>query len=201
MKSTLLFAMVAIAVGSNAPATELRVELDPENTAVTFRLKATMHSVHGSAEATSGSLTLDIETGDISGEVVIDAVSAETGNKKRDKKMHARVLRSADYNLIVLQANRLEGELALTGASDMVLHSEMSILGQPHRVEIPLHVEISNGQFTASGEFEVPYVEWGLEDPSTFVLRVAKEVLVTVEARGSVAVVDQGETGPATATD
>lgn len=38
--------------------------------------------------------------------------------------------------------------------------------------------------------FEIPYVEWGLDDPSTFILRVAKEVRVTIETAGTIIVVD-----------
>ena len=201
MKSRLLFAMLAIALGSNAPATELTVELDPENTLVSFRLKATLHSVHGTAKATSGSLALDIETGEMTGEVVIDAVSAETGNKKRDKKMHSKVLRSAEHSRIVLRPRRLDGDFATSGPSDVTLLGDMVLLGQPHEISIPLQVEIVDDRFTASAVFEIPYVEWGLEDPSTFVLRVAKEVQVTVEARGSVAAVNEGGTGPAPTND
>jgi len=51
---------------------------------------------------------------------------------------------------------------------------------------IPLRVEIVGGRFTAVSSLEIPYVEWGLEDPSTFLLRVAKVVEVTVAAEGTV---------------
>ena len=51
--------------------------------------------------------------------------------------------------------------------------------------------EIADGRFTASTEFEIPYVEWGLDDPSTFVLRVAKEVQVMIEAEGTIVVTDE----------
>jgi hypothetical protein len=186
MKEKLLCAIVSLALVSNAAADELKIELDPDVTSITFRLKATMHTVHGSANATSGRLTLDTESGDMAGEIVIDAVGAETGNKKRDKKMHTKVLRSAEHGRIVLRAHRLDGNLVMEGSSDVALDGEMVILGRPHEIRIPLQIEIENGLFTASGDFEVPYVDWGLDDPSTFVLRVAKTVQVTVSAEGTV---------------
>jgi hypothetical protein len=70
----------------------------------------------------------------------------------------------------------------------VTLHGEREILGQSHEIGIPSHIEIDGGHFTASFEFEIPYVDWGLEDPSTFVLRVAKVVQVTVTARGTVGI-------------
>jgi len=62
---------------------------------------------------------------------------------------------------------------------------ELELLGTPHDVSIPISLELDGAVFSGSASFTVPYVEWGLEDPSTFVLRVAKEVSVTVETGGT----------------
>jgi len=171
-------------------AAEWRIEVDPLRANVSFTLKATMHSVHGTAAATSGGFSVDPDTGAATGEIVIDATSADTGNGSRDKKMHRKVLVTADNPLIVFRIRRLEGHLALEGASEVTLHGEIEILGQPHEIAIPLRVEINGGGFTAHAEFEIPYVEWGLKDPSTFILRVAKEVQVVIEAEGTIIIVD-----------
>jgi len=168
-----------------ASAEEWQIEMDPRRTSVSFKLKATMHTVHGTAAA-SASLRLNIKDGVMAGEVAVDATTAETGNTKRDKKMHAKVLRTADNPQIVLRARRLEGDLTLEGMSEVTLHGKIVILGQSHEISIPLRIEIADGRFTASTEFEIPYVEWGLKDPSTFILRVAKEVQVEVTAEGTV---------------
>jgi polyisoprenoid-binding protein YceI len=190
MKKTTSIALTLLALALPLAAGELQIELDPEATTISFRLQATMHSVHGSAMLASGSLGLTTESGVMTGAVGIDATTAETGNKKRDKKMHGKVLLTADHPKIVLLTRRLEGELAQPGASDVTLHGEIEILGQSHEIGIPAHIEIDGGRFTATLEFEVPYVDWGLEDPSTFVLRVAKQVQVTVQATGTVVVND-----------
>ena len=171
-------------------AAEWRIEVDPHRTNVSFTLKATMHSVHGTAATTSGGFRFDPDTGAATGEIVVDATSAETGNGSRDKKMHRKVLVTADNPRIVLRIRSLEGNLALEGASKVTLHGEIVILGQPHEIAIQLQVEIGGEDFTAHLEFEIPYVEWGLKDPSTFILRVAKEVRVTIEAAGTIIITD-----------
>ena len=184
------FATVALGLilaATPASAEEWLIGMDPQRTSVSFKLKATMHTVHGTAAA-SGSLRLNTEGGVMTGEVAIDATTAETGNPKRDKKMHAKVLLTADNPRIVLRARRLEGDLALEGTSEVTLHGKMEILGQSHEISIPLRIQINGGRFTAGAEFEIPYVEWGLDDPSTFVLRVAKEVQVMIEAEGTIIV-------------
>jgi len=190
MKNSTSVLLALLALAAPLTAGDLQIDLDPELTSITFRLQATLHSVHGSAATASGSLRLNTESGVMAGEVTVDATTAETGNKKRDKKMHGKVLLTADHPEIVLRARRLEGELAPQGASDVTLHGEVEILGRSHEIGIPSHIEIDGGHFTASFEFEIPYVDWGLKDPSTFVLRVAKVVEITVSAEGTVVVND-----------
>ena len=189
MRKTMLvsLAMILAAVAAPASASEWKVDLDPERTSVSFALKATMHTVHGTAKLSSGSLVIDPETGAASGEIVIDAPSAETGNGSRDKKMHRKVLVSGEHTRIVLRPKRLEGKLTRGHNTTVTVVGELELLGTPHPVTIPLDLLIEDSSFTASAEFTVPYAAWGLEDPSTFVLRVAKEVRVQVTTEGTLA--------------
>lgn len=171
-------------------AAEWRVELDPAATSIRFTLGATLHTVDGRVSLFSGSLRLDPETGAVAGEIVVEAASADTGNTSRDEDMHAKVLKSGTYPRIVLRPERLEGELEAQGTSAVQLEGRMELAGTTHEITIPVDVTVDGSSFSATAEFTVPYVEWGLEDPSKLLLRVAKVVHLTVAAEGSVAVAD-----------
>lgn len=165
-------------------AAERTVTLDPAKTKISFSLGAVMHTVHGTVELESGEVRFDPETGAASGRVVVDARSADTGNKGRDADMHAKVLESGKYPDFVLEPARIQGRLAPSGTSKVTLHGKLSIHGAAHEVAWPAEVTVEGGTVRVKASFTVPYVAWGMKDPSGFVLRVAKEVPVTVEAVG-----------------
>jgi hypothetical protein len=40
------------------------------------------------------------------------------------------------------------------------------------------------GEWTVTSHFTVPYVKWGMKNPSTFVLRVNQSVDIEIQASG-----------------
>jgi hypothetical protein len=54
-----------------------------------------------------------------------------------------------------------------------------------HEMTIPIRVNVQNDQMTAKAKFTVPYVAWGMKDPSNLVLRVDKSVDVEVVLIGT----------------
>ncbi len=198
-RSKALITLVAVALSFLAPAlpafgAEQVLELEPEATEVTFKLEAAVHDVAGTLHLNSGRIRFDTATGTASGEVSIDARRAETGHQKRDKKMHRKVLDSEHHPLIVFRPERIEGKVAAVGASEIQLHGTVTLLGADHVLTLPTAVEIEGGEVSARATFAVPYVEWGLRDPSILFLRVAKVVEVTISAAGTLAAA-----GPASA--
>ena len=180
------FLLSALALASPVQAAERVVKLDPKTSEVSFTLDATMHVVHGTLRLTSGEVRFDPDTGAASGEVKVDARGAETGNARRDKKMHETILESERYPEMVFRLLRIEGRVETTGRSEVKLVGTMSLHGGDHPMTLPASVTADSGTFTADVRFDVPYVEWGMEDPSFMIVRVAKTVAVSVRAVGRI---------------
>lgn len=190
----LAFALTLLAVPGfgqeSAPAagaSPWRLTVDPAASSVTFLLDATMHEVHGTFAVRSGELRFHPASGRLEGEVVVDAKSADTGSEGRDEEMHEKVLESGKYPTLTFVPKAFQGTLQPRGESRGTLEGEMRIHGSTHKVSLPTRVTLEGDRFTAHSTLTVPYVEWGLKDPSKFVFRVAKEVEVEIEAKGTVA--------------
>jgi hypothetical protein len=56
--------------------------------------------------------------------------------------------------------------------------------GTPHDLTVPMQIHIEGSSLTAKTRFTVPYVKWGLKDPSIFILKVAKEVDIDLKLVG-----------------
>ena len=190
MRATISCLLITMLLAAGSSAADWGIELEPANTRIGFTLKATLHTVRGSARLASGSLTLDPGTGGLEGTVVIDATSAETGNAKRDRKMHREVLRSELHPEILLQARRIEGPPLTEGDNSVVLVAELVLLDVAHPVRLPMELRLEGSRAVVDLSFEIPYVAWGLDDPSKLMLRVAKEVEVTVVGHARLAIPD-----------
>ena len=94
--------------------------------------------------------------------------------------MHAAILESAKYPEIVFRPDRVEGKVAPEGQSQVKLHGLFAIHGVEHEILFPATVDAAAGQYTVAGTFEVPYVSWGMKNPSTLLLRVNDKVEITI---------------------
>ncbi len=156
----------------------------PAKTSVNFTLGDVLHTVHGSFNVKGGTVHFDPASNKISGEILVDAASGNSGSDGRDKKMHNEVLESARFPDIAFRPDRVEGRVADLGASTIQVHGMFSIHGAEHEITIPVQVEMGPGWWTAVLNFEVPYVEWGMKNPSTFLLRVDQSVDIKIQASG-----------------
>ena len=184
-RSLALLALVALASAADAHGAPEVLHLDPQKSRITFILDATMHKVEGTARLTQGTIRFDLATGEAGGEVLADARSAETGNGKRDRTMHGDVLESAAHTQIAFYPEHIEG--TLTEGAERVIRIRGTFLlhGDKHPLTLSVRVRKDAAGLTGTASFAVPYVAWGLKDPSVFVLRVGKEVEVTLQFAGA----------------
>jgi polyisoprenoid-binding protein YceI len=176
-----------IAAAVSAHSQQIVLQLDPSKTEVKFTLDATLHTVHGTFHAKPSALAFDPTSGRLSGEILVDAKSGETGNGMRDRKMHKDVLESDAYPEVSFRPDRVEGKVASPGKSSVKVHGVFRIHGADQEITVPAEVEMSPDSWTATVHFTIPYVKWGMKNPSTFFLRVSDSVEMDVVAAGSVA--------------
>jgi len=157
--------------------------VDTTQTKVEFSLPSLLHTVHGGFRLKRGGLVFDAGSGKLSGELVIDAASGESGNESRDKRMHSAILESAKYPEIVFRPDRVDGNVVNTGKSTVQLHGMFSIHGADHEILVPATIDAVGGAYAVSTTFEIPYVKWGMKNPSTLMLRVSDKVEIRVQTR------------------
>lgn len=170
---------------------EIVLTLDPAQSNLHWQVDSTLHMVHGTFALKSGTVRLNAETGDASGEITVSAPSGESGNSSRDKRMHKEILETAKYPDVIFHPHHFEGKIFEgkvkgTGISDGKLSGVLSIHGADHDVTALVHAELRGGQWTGTSTFNVPYVKWGIKDPSNFVLKVKPVVSVELEMSGHV---------------
>ncbi len=182
-------AIWGLGLASHAAAAdaEYTLEIDSVRTAITFSLKATGHTVHGTALVSEGSMRIDPVTGLASGRIVVEADKVGTGNGSRDKAMHREVLESEKYPLIVFEPRRVEGEILADATSHVQLHGVISIHGADHPVVLPTVVSLKGAGLGASSTLDIPFLAWGMHDPSIWFLKVSDTVSVQIEVTGTVA--------------
>jgi polyisoprenoid-binding protein YceI len=171
---------------SSPPVSQATLELDRPACKIDFTLGAVLHTVHGTFEVKEGMLRLDVASGKITGRIVVDVKSGNTGNDERDRSMHRDVLESARFPEAVFSPDRLTGQLALAGQSEVGVHGVLRIHGQDHDVTLPAKISVENGRLTATSHLSIPYVKWGMKDPSTFLLHVNDTVEVEMRVAGTI---------------
>ena len=148
-------------------------------------LNATLHTVHGKFLLRRGELRFDPVSGKVSGEIVFDATSGKTGNDGRDHKMHKDVLESAKFPDISFRPDRVEGKVSDSGTSTVQVHGQLGIHGAEHELTVPVEVHFERDRWKGSTHFEVPYVKWGMKNPSNLFLHVGDSVEVEFEGEGA----------------
>lgn len=168
-----------------AAAQAVVLVLDPAQCKVHFTVDSTFHTVHGTFNLKSGSVRLDPDSGKAGGEIVVFATSGDSGNSTRDARMHKEILESGKFPDAVFRPSQVEGKVTRTGVSDVKVHGTIFLHGWEHEIVASVHAELSADRWRGKANFEVPYIQWGLKDPSNWLLKVKPVVDVEVEMAGS----------------
>ena len=164
---------------------QLILNLDPAQSGVHWTLGSSLHTVHGAFAFKQGSLQIDPSSRKVSGEIIADATSGNSGNDSRDKKMHKDVLESARFSDVIFRPDSFTGKLASQGESTVAVHGIFVLHGSEHELTVPVKVALAGDHWTGSASFSVPFIDWGLKNPSTWLLKVEHVVKVDLELKGT----------------
>jgi polyisoprenoid-binding protein YceI len=182
-----LACFVALAFALAAQAQTYVVTLDPAQTKVEFGLGTTLHTVHGTFQLKSGQIHFDAGTGKVSGAIVVDARSADTDNKSRDKKMHQEILESQKYPEIAFTPQQVRGSFDPQKVAQLDVAGTFRIHGQDHDFTMTLAVQpVPGSQLQCDTQFTIPYIKWGMKDPSTFLLHANDKVELEIHAMAKI---------------
>jgi polyisoprenoid-binding protein YceI len=182
----LAFTLVALSVASPAVAQEGVLELDPAQTQVSFTLGDILHTVHGTFKLKSGTVKFNRVTGHADGLVVVDATSGNSGSNGRDNKMHKDILESARYPEITFTPQQVKGEILPQGDFKIQVLGTFTMHGASHPLTLVIQAHRAGEQLSADTQFSIPYVNWGLKNPSTLFLRVNDTVEIAIHAAGQI---------------
>ena len=177
----LVLALLCLAA---APPQTKTLEIDPAQSKVQFTVDSTLHTVHGTFQLKSGSIQFDPAGGPASGQLVVVAASGDSDNKSRDRRMTNEILEAGKYPEIIFTPQQMKGTLAPSGVSQFQLEGVMTLHGQPHPMTLNVKAEVQGNSLSADTSFDIPYIQWGLKNPSNFFLRVSDKVQVHIHAVG-----------------
>ena len=187
--SALGLALLVLASARHARAQETVLELDPAQTQIGFTLGDVLHTVHGMFKLRQGTISFNPSTGQAGGLVVVDATSGDSGSHARDHKMHKDVLQSEQYREITFVPQRVQGLVLPAGDFRVQVDGIFAMHGESHPLTLLVQANAAGAELTANVTFSVPYVNWGVKNPSTLFLRVNSTVDIAIQAVGHIRLV------------
>ena len=151
--------------------------IDPAACEAGFDLKATMHTVHGSTKNVVGEVRVEPESSGVlrlTGTISIDAASLETGNDKRDANLRSKSLLVDSFPTIDFEPERFtpSAPAGPDGSIPGEFIGRLTIRGQTRIQAVSAKLAPQGDRILASGTFDVSWAEFGVPDPSFFVVRI-----------------------------
>jgi hypothetical protein len=185
MKSFAVLALV-LTFAPAALAQHQTFDVNPDASQVKMKLNTTHEVVDGTFHVQSGAIEFDSSATKISGTVVVAAGSGKTGNDSRDKKMNKDILKVGQYTTVSFAPKTYKGTIAASGDSTIQVSGVFTLLGTAHDLTIPMQIHIDGLKATARGQFVVPYVQWGLKNPSFMFWKAENDVAIDLNLIGQV---------------
>lgn len=161
------------------------VQVDPARSIINFKVRSVLHTVHGRFQLTPSVIDIDNSHGSATGTIDVNAASSNTGNATINRRI-TKLLSAGRYPTVSFTPTHFRGSIGSAAPSQVEVTGVMRLDGNDHLIRLAMAVQMNRGAFSASGWLIVPYVAWGLPNPSTFIFRMSKEVEIDFYLVGQV---------------
>jgi len=177
---------LAVLLAPAALAQHRTFVVNPDASEVKITLNTTHEIVNGKFKVQSGSIQFDRSTPEMSGSVVVLAGSGKTGNDSRDRKMNKDILKVEQHATVSFEPKTYSGAIAPSGDSTIQVTGIFTLLAMPHEITVPISVHLDGASAKAKAHFVLPYVQWGLKDPSFLIWKAENDVAIDLSFSGTV---------------
>jgi polyisoprenoid-binding protein YceI len=167
------------------------IELDPAKTTITYSVEGWPHHTLGTFALKHGAMQIDPASGKMNGIITVDAASGNSAHPVRDERMKSSVLEVQRYPEISFAPQQVVNHGNLQAEFPVTVRGVMSLHGTSHTFTIEAVVRRQGDSATIHCDFVIPYVEWGLPDPSILIFKVSKEVAISVTTVARVSWISQ----------
>jgi polyisoprenoid-binding protein YceI len=180
MRRTLLPLVLFIAtplatVGAQSSTGQaITLHFEPASSQISYTAGGALHHVKGKFALKGGLIAFDPATGIAQGQILVDAESGHSNDKKLDAKMQKEVLESGKYPEIFFHPEKSTGTLKEGSEEQLALIGSFNIHGSDHPLKVNTLATLHGSDATVKADFDVPYVEWGMKDESTLLMRDKK---------------------------
>jgi hypothetical protein len=100
--------------------------------------------------------------------------------------MHNDILVVEQHATVSFEPRSYSGAIAASGDSTIQVTGIFTLLGMPHSIAVPVVVHVEGPAATVKAHFVVPYIQWGLKDPSFLFWKAEKEVEIDLALSGRI---------------
>jgi polyisoprenoid-binding protein YceI len=186
MRSLAILAIAAMLSPAAVLAQPETFAVNPDGSEVKMTLKTTHEMVNGTFHVQSGTIGFELSNPKMSGAIIVAAGSGKTGNGSRDRKMNKDILKVEQYATVSFEPKTYAGSLAASGDSSLQVTGIFTLLGSTHEITVPMLVHFDGANATVKGHFVVPYVQWGLKNPSFLIWKAEDDVAIELNLVGTI---------------
>lgn len=158
-------------------------KLSDANMQIEFEVDSTWHTVHGKTSSITGHARLSKSDDPTALDILIELPVAMLNTADEDRDAELRSIMAVDqYPTIRLNAANaplrcVPAAVVEQGQCSDTLMAKLTIRATTTELEVPIVIRAEPGRFAVSGTFKIRWAEYGVEDPSIFLIATVDPIV------------------------